>query len=248
MRRNPQLLQRRLNKTNEVSSVRYNIVALDFDGVLVKQVSAWWTLHKAFGTYEESKSNLSAYEKGEIAYSEFMKRDISLWGKRTLTEVKDVLLEYDLSPQAKNFIDELKKDCRKVVVVSAGIDLLVGDAAKKLDIKHFLANGLETDRNGYLSGRGIFRVDLIRKDLALKELIEREGGKLSEVAAVGDSRYDFEFLQATGLAIGFGDRSNSKELDKVADAWAEKLMEIPEIIKRFERNLIFFKTSERRPD
>src|SRR5438094_9038265 len=105
MRRNPQLLQRSLKQETEVSSMRYNIVALDFDGVLVRQVSAWWTVHKAFGTYQESKSNLSAYERGEIGYGEFMKRDISLWGKRTLTEVKDVLFKYDLSPQAKRFID-----------------------------------------------------------------------------------------------------------------------------------------------
>jgi phosphoserine phosphatase len=216
--------------------MRYKIVALDFDGVLVKQLSAWWTLHIKFGTYEESRSNLSAYEKGQIGYGEFMKRDISLWGRRSLNEVKDVLLKYDLNPHAKSCIDELKRDGRKVVVVSAGIDLLVGDAAKKLGIEQFLANGLETDPNGYLTGSGIFKVDLKRKDLALKGLIEREGGNLSEVAAVGDSKYDLKFLQAAGLGIGFGDRSKSKELDEVADAWTEKLMEIPKIIKTLEKS------------
>ena len=215
----------------------YNIVALDFDGVLVKQESAWWTLHIEFGTYQESKFNLGAYENGEIGYGEFMKRDISLWGRRTVGEVKDILLKYDLNPQAKSFIDELKKDGRKVVVVSAGIDLLVADAANKLGIKQFVANGLEADRNGYLTGSGIVRVDLMRKDLALKELIEREGGNLSEVAAVGDSKYDLAFLEASGLGIGFGEQSKSKALDKVADAWTEKLMEIPQIIKNLEQNV-----------
>jgi len=215
--------------------IRYGIVALDFDGVLVKQESAWWTLHQAFGTYNESKANLRAYEKGEIRYREFMRRDITLWGRRTLADVKDILLKYDLNPQAKTFIDEIKKDGRKVVVVSAGIDLLVSDVAKKLGINQFLANGLEVDRNGYLTGNGIFRVDLNRKDRALKKLIRQEGGKLSEVAAVGDSKYDLEFLRAAGLGIGFGDPGKSNDLNKVADGWAKNLMEIPKIIKGTEK-------------
>jgi phosphoserine phosphatase len=215
--------------------MRYNIIALDFDGVLVKQESAWWTLHQAFGTYKESKANLRAYRKGEIHYVEFMRRDITLWGRRTLADVKDILLKYNLNPQAKTFIDGIKKDGRKIVVVSAGIDLLVGDVAKQLGINQFLANGLEADRNGYLTGNGIFRVDLNRKDLALKKLITQEGGKLSEVAAVGDSKYDLEFLRAAGLGIGFGDPRKSNDLNKVAVGWAKNLMEIPKIIKSIEK-------------
>lgn len=214
--------------------MRYNIVALDFDGVLVKQESAWWTLHKAFGSYNESKSNLRAYEKGKIDYVEFMRRDIDLWGKRSLGDVKDILVRYDLNRQAQSFVKLLKKEKRQIVVVSAGIDLLVGDVANRLGIECFLANGLEADHNGYLTGNGIFRVDLKRKDLALKTMIRQQGGKMSEVVAVGDSKYDRHFLRAAGLGIGFGDPGKSNDLSKVADGWAEKLMEIPKIIKTNE--------------
>lgn len=175
------------------------------------------------------------YEKGRIGYTEFMRRDITLWGKRNLEEVKDVLLRYDLNPQAQSFLKLLRKEKRHVVVVSAGIDLLVRDVAHRLGIEGFLANGLEVDREGYLTGNGIFRVDLKRKDLALRKVIEQQGGKMSEVVAVGDSKYDLHFLRAAGLGIGFGDSSKSNILDQVADGWAAKLMEIPTIIKTREK-------------
>jgi phosphoserine phosphatase len=215
--------------------MRYNIVALDFDGVLVKQESAWWTVHKAFGTYNESKPNLRAYEEGDIDYVEFMKRDIALWGKRQLEEVKDILLKYDLNPQAESFIKLLRTQGRKVVVVSAGIDLLVEDVARRLGIERFLANGLEADHKGQLTGNGIFRVDLNRKDLALKKMVVQQNGKMTDVVAVGDSKYDLHFLRTAGLGIGFGDPGESNDLHEVADGWAKKLMDIPKIIKKFEK-------------
>ena len=60
--------------------MRFKLVAFDLDGVLVKEPSAWWSLHRAFGTYGASKENLMAYEAGQIEYPEFMRRDIRLWG------------------------------------------------------------------------------------------------------------------------------------------------------------------------
>jgi len=106
--------------------------------------------------------------------------------------------------------------------------------AEKLGIKDFLANGLEADRNDYLTGNGIFRVDLKRKDLALKQMIGQQAGKMIEVVAVGDSKYDLHFIRAAGLGIGFGDGVKANDLNEVADEWAEKLMEIPKIITKAE--------------
>jgi phosphoserine phosphatase len=71
----------------------FKVVVFDLDGVLVEEPSAWWTLHHAFSTYEASKENLNAYNRGIIDYPEFMRRDISLWGSRNIEEIGAILLK-----------------------------------------------------------------------------------------------------------------------------------------------------------
>lgn len=62
-----------------MENMAFKAIAFDLDGTLVTERSSWWTLHRYFGTYEQSMQNMEFYEQGEITYDEFMKRDIGLW-------------------------------------------------------------------------------------------------------------------------------------------------------------------------
>jgi phosphoserine phosphatase len=213
---------------------RFSLVALDFDGVLVRQESAWGTLHAAFGTEQAAERHFREFERGEFDYLEFMRRDISLWGRRSHEEIRQVLLRYDLDPEAESLITKLRQDGRRVVIISAGIDILVGEVARRLGIEHFLANGLETDAHGNLTGNGILRVDLRRKDVALRRVAEALGCPLDQTVYVGDSPFDLPALHASGLGIGYGGRAWVCQRSGRVDAWADTLGDILRIIREFE--------------
>lgn len=215
---------------------RLGLVVLDFDGVLVKQPSAWGTLHEAFGTEEAARRNFREFERGEFDYVEFMRRDISLWGRRSYEEIRQVLLRYDLEPEAESVIAAWRREGRRVAIISSGIDILVGEVARRLGIECFVANGLETDAHGNLTGNGILRVDLGRKDVALRRVADSLGCPLEHIVSVGDSPFDLPVLRASGLGIGYGDRTRIGPLSGLVDAWADTFEDISRIIREFERS------------
>jgi phosphoserine phosphatase len=67
-----------------------------------------------------------------------------------------------------------------------------------------MANGLEVGEEGRLTGEGIFRVEPNRKDEALEQFAAEMGIGLKECVAVGDSKYDVEFLKRAGFGVAIG--------------------------------------------
>lgn len=57
--------------------MKFKFVAFDLDGVLVDTFSSWVWMHKHFDVNNDH--SLYAYQRGEIDYLEFMRRDIQLW-------------------------------------------------------------------------------------------------------------------------------------------------------------------------
>jgi len=214
-------------------TMRWRVVAFDLDGVLVEEPSAWITVHRAFGVTEKARGNLRDYESGRIDYREFMRRDIALWGRRTLAEIHNVLRRYTVRREAREAVDDLNADDRTIVVVSAGIDVLAGAVCEDLGIDHWVANGLEVDSAGTLTGEGIMRVELLRKDLALNELLLPMGVGIKEVVAVGDSKYDLHLVKACGRGIAFFP-SGVSDL-RVECAVAKNLRDVREIVRTWDR-------------
>lgn len=194
---------------------KYKLVAFDMDGTLVTQESSWWALHRHFGVEEKARENLLAYERGEIDYREFMRRDIKLWQPPPhISEVKRILARAKLAPGVKGLVEELRRRGYKLAIVTGGLDVLAELVAQRLGIKHLVANGLEVDEKGYLTGEGIFRVEPSLKHEALAELARSLGLTLEECVAVGDSKYDVNFLKHAGFGVAVG---NDKTLREVAD-------------------------------
>ncbi len=185
--------------------MRYKLIAFDMDGTLVVDSSCWRALHEHFKTDKKAIFNLKAYEKGEIDYPEFMRRDILLWQPLPgIDEVKKILLKYKLVPNAKEVLGEIHRRGYNTAIVTGGIDLLADEVGRDLGIKNILANGLQVDVNGKLTGEGIFRVEPNRKDELLKKIAAEMRIDLSECVAVGDSKYDRKFLEVAGLGVAIG--------------------------------------------
>lgn len=205
-------------------SPRFGLIAFDLDGTLVADKSSWYVLHGHFGTMEKAAANLEAYKNGVIDYSEFMRRDISLWPRVHHSEVDSLLSKFTLAEGAEETVRGLKSKGYRIAIVSSGIDVLANKVARILDIPYVLANGLELDREGRLTGGGILRVKLMEKERALEPLARRFGLGLRQCVAVGDSDWDFSFLAASGLGVAY--RYAGGELDKVAELAITDLREL----------------------
>jgi len=202
----------------------YKAIAFDLDGTLVENESSWLTIHEFFHTFDKEQTNIKAYTRELIDFEEFMNREIAFWPKNLhITLIEDILSDYSLKKMVNYVVNELRNTGFLIIIVSAGIDILANKVAKDLGISHILANGLEIDNEGYLTGKSVYRVDLVDKHKALENYISKFEISLNECIAVGDSKFDLNFLTNCGLSIAMG---NDEILSKKVDVIISELDEI----------------------
>ncbi len=197
---------------------KYKLVAFDLDGTLLVEKSSWGTLHEYFGTTSIARQAFALYRKGLIDYTEFMRRDISTWPKPLhMSKISELLSKYNLRDGAEEVVESIHSRGIGTAIISAGINLLGYSIAKRLGIQHVYINELCIDENGFLTGQGIMKVDLMSKHLVLVELSESLGLSLSECIAVDDSIYNIKFLQTAGLGLYLcdGDISIKSEITTI---------------------------------
>jgi phosphoserine phosphatase len=197
--------------------MKYKAIAFDMDGVLIENHSSWIAIHNYFGIPDTPYMN--DYLSGRIDYPEFMRKDIALWPKTTIDVIENILQDLKYMKGAKEVCAAIKKMGMRLVLISAGINILAKKVGNELGFDHVFSNGLEVGSDGFLTGNGIFGVDLIRKDKILDKLSIELGISLNEFVAVGDSVYDISMLKKAGLSIAFN--SKSEELKKIAKVIVE---------------------------
>lgn len=184
---------------------RLELVVFDMDGVLTDTISSWKYIHDYFGG--SNARSVDEYLKGKIDDMEFIKRDVSLWkenGKPIKREkLVDILSDVPLMNGAKESMDFLRGKGVKTAIVSAGLDILAQRVAKELDIDYVFANGIKSDKRGFVTGEGLLNVRLMYKDEAVKRLAAQSGVSFARIAAVGNSCFDIPMFEICGAGIAF---------------------------------------------
>jgi phosphoserine phosphatase len=188
-----------------VNYLKYKFVAFDLDGVLVDTFSSWVWMHKHFNVNNDH--SLHAYQRGEIDYLEFMRRDIALWLENqndlTIADVAEILSTVPVIKGAKEVITKLKEQNVQTAIISCGIKVLANRIADDFGIEIVVANGIVADEKGRLTGEGTLEIELADKGKPLRELLEKYGIKKEESAAIGNSYGDAGMFQVCGLGIAF---------------------------------------------
>ena len=204
------------------------LIVFDMDGTLISG-NSWSRLNKYFGVEEEALKFMNEYIKGYIGYCEFMRKTVKLWGEGVhISTIQAILRQYEFSPGAAEVVSELHRQGHTTAIITVSLDILANEVASKLGIPYVIANGLEVDKSGYLTGGCTCRVELLRKDRALRELADKLGFSLATCVAIGDSKYDRSILEAAGLGIAY---KADPELKEVADVVINDLMEILKYLK-----------------
>ncbi len=203
---------------------KLKLVAFDLDGTLLEETSCWNTLHAKFGTLEKTKKNMEAYCVGKIDYPEFVRRDTKLWKPTpSLNEIEKSLRNYTLKPFAKEVFAYLKEKQIKSAIITCGLEVLANKVGNELGADHIVANKLLIDENGFITGESDSPVDLLRKDKAFRQLLNDLEIEPQACLAVGDSKFDCEFLKVAGHRVAIG---GSKELHEIADYVIKDLREL----------------------
>ncbi len=195
-------------------------IVFDLDGVLIESHSSWERLHEYFGADEKKrKENMSRYFSKEIDYGQWIREDVSLWKRNGhlphKSEVENALKNYVFIDGARECVQILKENELKLFIISAGIDLLAQNAGRELGIYDIWANGFQYNEKGYLTGEDVWRVDLLRKDIVINKIMEKNHFKKEDIISIGDSRYDIPMFNLSGLSIAFDPKD--EEVKKEAD-------------------------------
>ena len=217
-------------KGNYLNSSNFSLIVFDLDGVLADTISSWVYLHDHFGVNNDPA--YYAYMRNEIDDHEFMQRDIGLWlnlkPKVHVSELIQVLNSVPLMPGFYQTMRVLKQRNIKAAIISAGLEQLANRIAKVGGIEHVMANGLETDKNGWLTGNGILRVELRNKGKVVKDLLQKLNLASEEVVAVGNGEIDITMFYESGLGIAFNPADD--KIRKSADIIIEK-KDLTEVLK-----------------
>ena len=204
---------------------KYDLVAFDMDGVLVEYPSSWTWVHHRFGVTNETA--LEEYVNGSIDDREFMRRDISLWIARKSdlckADIDSILEGLPTTQGIGETVSRLKDEGMRTTIISGGLDSVAENISRMYGFDAWIANGLECDQAGRLTGEGILRVELTNKKAALDSFLERWGIARDRTVCVGNSFVDVSMFAGCGLKIAFN------PIDEVVKKAADVIVNDPDL-------------------
>ena len=203
---------------------RTKMIVFDMDGVLVDIESSWGFIHKAFRV--DGRNNLERYLQGEFDYEEFMRRDIELWGRVHISQIRSILDQVPLMKGAKVTTHELRESNYKTAIISSGLCTLAENLKKKLKIDYVCANSLLVNERGMLTGEGKAVVGLWDKAKVLHSLTKSLGITSEQCAVIGDSIYDVPLFKAAGFSIAFNSEDDKVRKNAIVSIDSKDLREI----------------------
>ncbi len=213
---------------------RLEAVVFDLDGTLVRYhgidfESSWGAIAAAAGVSDRSRALLREYLPRKDAYPEWVARDAELLSDLPTSAVADAVLPAPYAKGVRTAIDALRGQYR-LGILSSGVDLVADWVRRDLGLDFALANHLETE-DGRFTGRCETRVDLWKKDEAMRRIASEQGFPISRVCFVGDHLNDVPVMRIVGLAIAANPKD--ERVRDAADHAIEDFNDLPGLIAEY---------------
>ena len=172
------------------------ITCLDMEGVLVPEI--WIAFAEATGIPELKRTT-----RDEPDYDKLMNYRLEILKEHHLglKEIQDVIATIDPLPGAKEFLDELRKDCQ-VIILSDTFEQFAKPLMAKLGWPTLFCNSLEVAEDGTITG---YRMRCEKSKLTTVKALQSIG---LETIASGDSYNDLGMIQSS--KAGFQIRSTEQ--------------------------------------
>ena len=170
---------------------RQVITCLDMEGVLVPEI--WIAFAEATGIPELKRTT-----RDEPDYDKLMNYRLEILKEHHLglKEIQDVIATIDPLPGAKEFLDELRKDCQ-VIILSDTFEQFAKPLMAKLGWPTLFCNSLEVAEDGTITG---YRMRCEKSKLTTVKALQSIG---FETIASGDSYNDLGMIQASKAGFLF---------------------------------------------
>ena len=167
------------------------ITCLDMEGVLIPEI--WIAFAEATGIPELKRTT-----RDEPDYDKLMNYRLEILKEHHLglKEIQDVIATIDPLPGAKEFLDELRKDCQ-VIILSDTFEQFAKPLMAKLGWPTLFCNSLEVAEDGTITG---YRMRCEKSKLTTVKALQSIG---FETIASGDSYNDLGMIQASKAGFLF---------------------------------------------
>ncbi|ACQ80570.1 phosphoserine phosphatase SerB [Beutenbergia cavernae DSM 12333] len=177
------------------------LLVLDVDSTLVTCEVVELLAARA-GSLAEVAAVTAAAMRGELDFAASLHARVATLAGLPDSVFDEVLAEVRLSPGAADLVAECGRRGWPVALVSGGFREVVEPLAAQLGITRTLANALEVDDAGRLTGKvsgGV--VDRAAKERELRAFAAECGVPMADTVAIGDGANDLDMLAAAGLGI-----------------------------------------------
>jgi phosphoserine phosphatase len=183
------------------------LMAIDLDGVLLKDDSSWEIFHRLLGTIGAKRDrNMEDFFSGKIDYLEWARRDTSMWEGMSIEPVHRYLARIDLNEGAEDLVQSLRALGVLPVIISTGISVVVKRAGEILGIDLVESNHVEV-LDGRITGRVDVRCGFDEKGSVIRRLAGEASIPLDRCAAIGDAENDISMFETVPFSIAYNPKS-----------------------------------------
>ena len=185
------------------------ITCLDMEGVLVPEI--WIAFAEATGIPELKRTT-----RDEPDYDKLMNYRLEILKEHHLglKEIQDVIATIDPLPGAKEFLDELRKDCQ-VIILSDTFEQFAKPLMAKLGWPSIYCNTLEVAPDGTITG---YKMRCEQSKLTTVRALQSCG---FDTIAAGDSFNDLAMIQASKAGFLFKSTDAIKQAHPELPAYEE---------------------------
>lgn len=199
------------------------LVAFDLDGTLTEsETHVWAGLNERYGTADEAEELAQRYRQGKINYRMWAHEAFMLLINKGMDRegLEETLSSIKLIEGARETLSELKREGKKLALISGSLDLIVRRLFPESPFDEEHINQVSVEEDGSLSLRATPYGDGKYKAQALEKMAQEYGLQLAGCAYIGDNVNDLEVAKVAGLPIAFNPKS--EEFKKVCDRVVEE--------------------------